>query len=524
MKEEKAVIYARVSGVKQVREGDGLASQETRCREYARYKGYDVVDVFRDDMTGKRIDRPGMTAMLAFLRRHRAKTRHIVIIDDISRFARDLRAHLELRSTLHAAGGILESPSIEFGEDSDSILVENLLASVAQHHRQKNGEQTLNRMRGRMMNGYWCFYPPIGYRFERVKDHGKLLVRDEPLASIVQDVLGGYASGRFQSQAEIKRHLDAEPLFPKQKGCDEVHPSRITELLERPIYAGHISYEKWGIRLVPARHEPLISLETWQKIQARRNGAASAPARKDINADFPLRGFVLCADCNEPLTACWSTGRRKKYPYYFCDTKGCVSYRKSIPRQRIEEEFAPIVQALQPTEGLLQLALRMFRDAWDRRLSQAADIERALKADAARLEKEIGQLLDRIVEASSPAVVGAYEKRIEALELERKVAEEKLQAGTGPKRSFDESFEHACAFLANPWKLWETGELALKRLVLRLAFAQRIPYCRNQGYRTPEIAMPFKVLADPKRLREEMVPHAGLEPATHALRMRCSTT
>lgn len=34
--------------------------------------------------------------------------------------------------------GKLESPSIEFGEDSDSILVENLLASVSQHRRQKS--------------------------------------------------------------------------------------------------------------------------------------------------------------------------------------------------------------------------------------------------------------------------------------------------------------------------------------------------------------------------------------------------
>ena len=32
-KPTKAVIYARVSGAKQVREGDGVASQETRCRE-----------------------------------------------------------------------------------------------------------------------------------------------------------------------------------------------------------------------------------------------------------------------------------------------------------------------------------------------------------------------------------------------------------------------------------------------------------------------------------------------------------
>jgi len=56
----KAVIYCRVSGAKQVREGDGLASQETRCREYAKYKGYDVENVFTDDVTGKASARPGM--------------------------------------------------------------------------------------------------------------------------------------------------------------------------------------------------------------------------------------------------------------------------------------------------------------------------------------------------------------------------------------------------------------------------------------------------------------------------------
>jgi hypothetical protein len=37
---QKAVIYCRVSGTKQVREGDGLGSQETRCREFAGHKGY----------------------------------------------------------------------------------------------------------------------------------------------------------------------------------------------------------------------------------------------------------------------------------------------------------------------------------------------------------------------------------------------------------------------------------------------------------------------------------------------------
>ena len=207
-KNQKAVIYCRVSGAKQVREGDGLASQETRCREYASYKDYDVIAVFRDDISGGSAARPGMIAMLDFLKKNK-RDGTVVIIDDISRLARGLEAHLQLRTAIGNAGGKLESPSIEFGEDSDSILVENLLASVSQHQRQKNGEQTKNRMRARAMNGYWVFHAPIGYRYERVAEHGKLLVRDEPYASIIAEALEGYASGRFATLTEVRRFLEA---------------------------------------------------------------------------------------------------------------------------------------------------------------------------------------------------------------------------------------------------------------------------------------------------------------------------
>lgn len=166
---KKAVIYTRVSGAKQVREGDGLASQKNRCREYATYKDYDVVEVFSDDMSGKFERGPAMDRMLAFLRLH-PKDSVVVIIDDISRFARNMQAHIKLRATLSDAGGILESPSIEFGEDSDSRLVEHMLASVAQHQREKNAEQTQNRMRGRMMNGYAFSLPPSATALRRPKD------------------------------------------------------------------------------------------------------------------------------------------------------------------------------------------------------------------------------------------------------------------------------------------------------------------------------------------------------------------
>ncbi|MEL6312326.1 MAG: recombinase family protein, partial [Pseudomonadota bacterium] len=219
--QQTAVVYARVSSDRQIREGHGPDSQESRCREYAAIKGYAIENVFRDEaVSGGMIDRPGMKAMLDWLADQPEET--VVIIDDISRLARDIEAHLQLRGAIAAAGARLESPTTEFGDDADGRLVENLLASVSQHHRQKNTEQVKNRIRARMLAGYWLFYPALGYRYEKVAGHGKLLVRDEPNASTVAAALEGYATGRFQGIAEVKRFLESHPAIPRQRS-GEVH-------------------------------------------------------------------------------------------------------------------------------------------------------------------------------------------------------------------------------------------------------------------------------------------------------------
>ena len=209
IKQQKAVIYCRVSSNAQMKKGDGLGSQETRCREFARHKTHEIVKVFHEQaITGALLQRPEMLAMLKFLRQQKQDT--VVIIDDISRLARNVETHIQLRTAIRCAGGKLESPSIEFGDDSDSRLVEHLLASVVAHQRDKNAEQTKNRMQARAMNGYWGVYTPVGYRYAQVSGHsGKVLVRNEPIASIVQEALEGFASGRFQTQGEVKRFLES---------------------------------------------------------------------------------------------------------------------------------------------------------------------------------------------------------------------------------------------------------------------------------------------------------------------------
>lgn len=68
LKYSSVVIYCRVSSQKQVREGNGLDSQEAKCRTWCRSRNLDVLKVFREEgISGGKEDRPALADMFSFL-------------------------------------------------------------------------------------------------------------------------------------------------------------------------------------------------------------------------------------------------------------------------------------------------------------------------------------------------------------------------------------------------------------------------------------------------------------------------
>ena len=231
--------------------------------------------------------------------------------------------------------------------------------------------KVIQKMRARVEKGYHVFPAPVGYRYKKDRVHGKILTRVEPIASILADALEGFANCRFASQYEVKRFLEGKPEFPKSGKSGYVHPSKVKAILQRSVYAGVVEAPCWGVSMRKGHHEPLISMQTYERIQSVLKSKVYAPARKDISEVFPLRGFVHCDDCGHPMTSCWSKGRNKHYPYYLCDTPKCPSNRKSIPRARVEDGAEALLRSLEPAIQLFTLARIMFADAWDMRLTQA---------------------------------------------------------------------------------------------------------------------------------------------------------
>ena len=180
----------------------------------------------------------------------------------------------------------------------------------------------------------------------------------------------------------------------------------------------------------------------------------------------------------------------------------------------MEEAFGALLQEMRPTPNLFHMALEMFKELWSQRQQQAKQESVSLQGELRRIGGRVDQLLDRVMEADSPILIETYENKIRSLQEQKVMIAEKINQCGHPLQSFDESFRTAFDFLGNPHKLWSSDRLEDKRMVMRLAFSEKLPYDRNEGFRTDQTALPFRLLNELNGGESDMVRPTGLEPVT----------
>jgi len=512
---QKAVIYCRVSSEKQVREGNGIKSQEQRCRQYAKAQEYSVLRVFKDEaISGGLLERPGMQEMLVFLEEQPFDAPTIVIVDDIKRWARDVQAHFALKTAIYTRNAKLESPSYKFEDSAEGKFVETVLAGAAELERNQNKRQVCNRMKARLESGYWCFDNPPGYIFKNIPGHGKMLVPDESKAGVIKEALEGFASGRFLEQMDVQHFLDSKN-FHHRKQCGKVHLEQVKRLLTRILYAGYVEYPKWKVERRKGHHDALISLETYERIQDRLGLRQGVSERKDSDPDFPLRGFVLCNGCGKRLTASWTQSRGNLFPYYRCKTRVCAFGQKSVKRKVMEDAFKKILSDVRSTEEVLEFIKAVMTQEWNSRM---ADVQSARRERGNRLEavkSEIKALTKRISQTERESLVGAYEEQIEELQQERRNLEKKVGKSKRDSDEFGTALDHMLGYIKDPYGMWQTRIFEDQRLVLKLLFDEPLRFDKERGFGTARFSLPVTISEEGKRSKSQMVEMPGVEPGSN---------
>jgi len=489
---QPAIIYVRVSGRRQLKEGNGLKSQEQRCRQYAKMKGYSVIAVFREQAkTGGMKIRPEMTELMTFLDSQRGQV--VVIVDDPKRWARDVIIHFSLKDEIIKRGARLESPSFLFQDTPIGRYTETVYAAGAELERNQNREQVLNRMQARLEMGFWPFHAPAGYIWKRHPSFKKVLALGEPKASIVREALEDFASGALSSRTAVARFLVDQGYFavrPKYPSTSLSHADRI---LGNILYTGHLEYAPWQVSLRKAHHPALISLATYRRIQERLSDNDKSFRRKDVRPEFVLRNFIACGGCGNRVTASWSTGRRRRYAYYHCSNRNCCRYGQTISATMMEQRFRDFLDTLHCTDEAIAIIRQELIAAW-KALATEVEKERSERPRLIKdLEKEIDTLVNRLMDLSNRTAIAAIERRIEELETKRVELEAKTQEIPFAGIDAETAIKVGIRILTAPRLAWEEGSLTTKRVLQEHVLATPIPHDRNTGLGTPNLRLPFLV-------------------------------
>lgn len=435
-----AVSYLRVSSIRQTttaldidRDGNSIDTQRTATREFARALGVTIVKEFVEPgQSAQSIEnRPAFQEMLEYLRDNR-QVRQVIIYARSRAFRNRIDAAITTRM-LKVLGVKLTSVNENFGEGYDAEAMEGITDIFNELQVRKSGEDIRNKMLNKVQRGGSVGRAPIGYLNIR-KDVDGYLVNsigiDPVRAPLIRWAFGAYATGEY-SIARLRSELEEQGLTtrPSRRWAEKMlSKNQVANLLRDPYYTGYIRYKG---DLYPGNHEPLVSFETFRRVQDVLEFRARRTQRDRIHAHY-LRGLLTCQQCHDrgfrrQLIFTRARGNGGEYDYFICNGRldiGCTA--GAFPVRDVEAAVYTAVKkiVLKPSEI----------DELRRQFQQLVDDEQSTqRAQRSSYQKQLRKLAVQEENLLNLAADGTYDseklrEKLRGVSLEQAALRAKLEA------------------------------------------------------------------------------------------------
>ena len=291
-------------------------------------------------------------------------------------------------------------------------------------------------------------------------------------------------------------------------------------MLREIFYTGVIEYLPWEVKNVPGHHEPIISMETYEKNQKRLSQRPGTFIRRDVREGYELRGFINCSTCNVKLTGAPSTNGRKrkdgkeitKYDYYKCRNKKCIELGKSILNHKLDQDFATLMKSIKPCTEVIDLASEILNQVWKEEMQnedKQIDVQRRRKL---ALTEQISTLAERVSKTQNEVVISQYEKQLEKLTLEENEIDENLDQNYDFKIPFETATKEVLSVLKDPYSVWIKYNIHQKQRFYNFMFEGNLSYSRKEGFETINYALPIRLFEQISTSNTVDVEVGGVEP------------
>jgi site-specific DNA recombinase len=317
-----AAVYARVSSTGQLgRDGDedgySIPAQTAACERKAGDMGLSLAKVYIERAESARSDdRPVLQYMMSEL--VSLGVTHL-IVHKVDRLARNRLDDATLYERLVAAGITLVSASENIDATPAGRLMHGMLATFAEYYSNNLATEIKKGLGQKHKLGGTPFKPPTGYEPKRDLVQGQDIRWVEvdpqrgPLVTLAFDL---YASGEWAT-ISLTKHLAQLGLTTRPTAKCAARPlsiSGVHRLLRNRYYTGEVTYCGETVR---GRHDALVDLETFEKVQVLLTASRNGRDRPQVHAPY-LTGSLYCAKCGSRLVFSRIKNRYGKVYDYFC--------------------------------------------------------------------------------------------------------------------------------------------------------------------------------------------------------------
>ena len=501
----RAVIYTRVSTEEQTA-NLSLATQGEKCRAYCVENGFEIVQTFVDGgRSAKTTQRDAFQKMITFCTK-RQNLIGYVVVQDLSRFSRNMEDQTKTMTQLTLAGVVVRSVMEDLDESSSGKLMRNIHGAINQFENDRKSEKTVTGMQKAASLGRFPFKAPLGYI--NISAHvGHNLIPDPKSAPLIRKAFQLAAEG-VHKKTEILRIVTRLGL-QTSKGLP-LTTQTFQKMLHNPLYAGWVFIPTWGLRY-RGSFEALIEDELFQRVQDILSGKRLTVSSHERNhPDFPLRVFVTCNRCGKPITGSWSTSRmKKKYAYYRCRSKSCGAV--NIKRDLLEAKFISLLEGLTPDKEMIPILSNSIRVAWQHRKGDSEALYAAVQAKLAKAKLRKNQLVDALFDGKINQQT--YDEQLVRLDEENGTIMRELREAEVQFVDLDGVLAFAEKIVSRPARLWVESSIDQRQRLQTLFFPSGITF-DGQEFGTGATSSFFNVLRVPDGQKELLASPTGFEPVS----------
>lgn len=397
-----AAILLRRS-VKRRDKMDGIKAQEDAVRQFAKYNGYEVTKVYKDDgKTGTNADRSGLQNLL---RDAETGAFQYVLVWKIDRLARNVLLTLNLEKQL-AANGVRIISVTEYVNDGSITAKEAKLMIAVQ------SETFIDRLRQNVMRG-------LEWNAKQSKTTGGCCAYGYDI------IKKQYKINEFEAEAVRMAYAMYADGFPKTKICEVLNDkgyrtktggkfqtTSFDRIFENEKYIGTYRYSYGNGEVIENANAipPIIDIDTFNRVQER-----NAIGRMNQNVTVPrnsyaLSGLVKCAECGRVMLVDKSrTGRNKteritfycagNKKYKDCQTKPVnMKYVNelitTLINRQIQDSFDTVKAGIAGVQGKLNANDKKRQQLMQQEIGKIGDGIKKLTSRLAKVDDEIAGVIE----------------------------------------------------------------------------------------------------------------------------------